>query len=135
MCRIAVVTAAVVTAQLSIGVTDQPQYPRLSCSRTLPARSLSRSPSSSPSPFTQYPSSPRSLVRDGQTSSHWPRLVVSRSTCPHFPPKPAREQLCNRYCSNKHTHLDVSTENLRMYQTTCMNQQNRDVKHVYLCWK
>ena len=38
-----------------------------------------------------------SLVRDGQTSPHTPRLVVSRSTCP------PREQLCNRSCSNK-TH-------------------------------
>jgi hypothetical protein len=68
------------------------------------ARSLSRSPSSPPPSFTQYPSPPRSLVRDGQTSPHGPRLVVSRSTCPpFFPPPPPREQLCNRYCSNKHT--------------------------------
>jgi len=36
--------------------------------------------------FTQYSSPPRSLVRDGQTSSHRPRLVVSRSTCPPFSP-------------------------------------------------
>ena len=49
---------------------------------------------SSPSPsFTQYPSPPRSLVRDGQTSSHRPRLVVSRSTCPPFPPPPTRTAL------------------------------------------
>ena len=47
--------------------------------------------------------SPRSLVGDGQTSSHRPRLVVSGSTCPPSSPPP-REQLCNRYCSNKHTH-------------------------------
>ena len=33
-------------------------------------------------------------MRDGQTSPHRPRLVVSRSTCPPlFPPHP-REQLC-----------------------------------------
>ena len=40
--------------------------------------------------FTQYPSPPRSLVRDGQTSSHRPLLVVSRSTCPPLstPPLP-----------------------------------------------
>jgi hypothetical protein len=43
-------------------------------------------------------------VRDGQTSPHRPRLVVSRSTCPPlFPPPPQREQLCTRSCSNKHT--------------------------------
>jgi hypothetical protein len=30
------------------------------------------------------PSPPRSLVRDGQTSPHRPRLVVSRSACPLF---------------------------------------------------
>jgi hypothetical protein len=39
--------------------------------------------------------SPRSLVRDGQTSSYWPRLVVSRSTCPPLstPPPPPRTAL------------------------------------------
>ena len=63
-----------------------------------------RVPHGSHPSFTQYPSSPRPLERDGQTSSHWPRLVVSRSTCPHLSPSPPpREQLCNRYCSNKHT--------------------------------
>ena len=45
-----------------------------------------------------------SLVRDGQTSPHRPRLVVSRSTCPPPSQPPPHEQLCNRYCSNKHTH-------------------------------
>ncbi len=60
---------------------------------TLPARSLSRSPSSSPPPFTQYPSPPRSLVRDGPTSSHWPRLVVSCSTCPPLSTPPPRTAL------------------------------------------
>jgi hypothetical protein len=34
------------------------------------------------------PSSPRSLVRDGQPSPHRPRLVVSRSTCPPISPPP-----------------------------------------------
>jgi hypothetical protein len=33
-------------------------------------------------------SPPRSLVRDGQTSPHRPRLVVSRSTCPPLSPSP-----------------------------------------------
>jgi hypothetical protein len=33
-------------------------------------------------------SSPRSLVRDGQTSPHRPRLVVSRSTCPPLSSSP-----------------------------------------------
>jgi hypothetical protein len=48
----------------------------------------------SPSSFTQYPSPPRSLVRDEQTSPHGPRLVVSRSTCPPlFPPSPLRKAL------------------------------------------
>ena len=46
------------------------------------ARSLSHSPSDPPPSFTQSPYPPRSLVRDGQTSPHRPRLVVSRSTCP-----------------------------------------------------
>jgi hypothetical protein len=67
------------------------------------ARSLSRSPSPPPPYFTQSPSPPRSLVRDGQTSPHRPRLVVSRSTCPPLS-LPPQKQLYNRYCSNKHTH-------------------------------
>jgi hypothetical protein len=45
-------------------------------------------PSSPPPPFTQSPSPPRSLVRDGQPSPYRPRLVVSRSTCPPISPTP-----------------------------------------------
>jgi hypothetical protein len=44
------------------------------------------SPSAPPPSHTQSPYPPRSLVRDGQTSPHRPRLVVSRSTCLHSPP-------------------------------------------------
>jgi hypothetical protein len=62
----------------SSSVEDQPQCPGLWHS----ARSLSHSPSAPPPSFTQSPYPPRSLVRDGQTSPHRPRLVVSRSTCP-----------------------------------------------------
>jgi hypothetical protein len=36
---------------------------------------------------------PRSLVCDGQTSPHRPRLVVSRSTCPPLSPPPTRTAL------------------------------------------
>jgi hypothetical protein len=49
---------------------------------------LSRSPSPPPPSFTQSPSAPRSLVRDGQTSPHRPRLVVYRSTCAPLSPYP-----------------------------------------------
>ena len=84
------------------GITDQLQCRGLWHSNSPSARSLSRSPSSSPPSFTQSPSSPRSLVRDGQTRPHRPRLVVSRSTCPPLSPSAQREQLYNRYCSNKH---------------------------------
>jgi hypothetical protein len=59
-----------------VPVTDQPQYRGLWHSSSSSARSLSRSPSSPPPSFTQSPSHPRSLVRDGQTSPHRPRLVV-----------------------------------------------------------
>jgi len=38
--------------------------------------------------FTQSPFPPRSLVREGQTSPHRPRLVVSHSTCPPLSPSP-----------------------------------------------
>jgi hypothetical protein len=86
------------------GITDQPQCRGLWRSSSPSARSLLRSPSSPPPSFTQSPSPPRSPVRDGHTSPHRPRLVVSRSTCPPLSFSPPREQLCNRYCSNKHAH-------------------------------
>ena len=44
--------------------------------------------------------------------THSPRLVVSLSTCLSSTiPVPPREQLCNRYCSNKHslTHKHTHT--------------------------
>ena len=59
---------------------DQPHCPGLWHSSNPNARSLSHSPSPPPPSFTQSPSPPRSLMRDGQTSPHRPRLVVSRST-------------------------------------------------------
>jgi hypothetical protein len=41
---------------------------------------------------SRVPSPPRSLVRDGQTSPHRPRLVVPPSTCPPmFPPPPTKD--------------------------------------------
>ena len=50
-----------------------------------------------------------SLVCDGQTSPHRPRLVVSRSTCPQISLPSPRKQLCTRSCSNnKHTHTAVT---------------------------
>jgi hypothetical protein len=52
------------------------------------ARSFTRSSSSCHPHFTQYPVPSRSLVRDGQTSSHMPRLVVSHSVCPSLSPSP-----------------------------------------------
>jgi hypothetical protein len=66
----------------------QAQHRRLWRSRTPNARSLSHSPSSPPPSFTQSPFPPRSLVRDGQTSPHRPRLVVSFSTCAPLSPSP-----------------------------------------------
>ena len=55
-----------------------------------------------------------------QTSPHRPRLVVSRSTCPHYPsPPPTRKQLCNRYCSNKLSHCPSSVH------TECHTSESR----------
>ena len=54
---------------------------------------------------------PRSLVRDGQTSPHRPRLVVSRSTCPPLSLSPPREQLLFRYCSNNNKHTGTAVIN------------------------
>jgi hypothetical protein len=70
-----------------------------------PPSILTRSSSSRHPPFTQYPFPSRSLVRDGQTSPHMPRLVVPHSTCPSLSPSRPRTQLYNRSCSNKHTLL------------------------------
>jgi hypothetical protein len=47
---------------------------------------------------------PRSLVRDGQTSPHRPRLVVSRSTCPPLSPSPhANSFIIGTTVINTHT--------------------------------
>jgi hypothetical protein len=68
------------------------------------ARSLSRSPSPPPPSFTQSHFPPRSLVRDGQTSPHRPRLVVSRSTCPPLSPSPhANSFILGTAVINTHT--------------------------------
>jgi hypothetical protein len=51
-----------------------------------PVQAPSRAPLLPPPPsFTQSPFPSRSLVRDGQTSPHRSRLVVSRSACPPLP--------------------------------------------------
>jgi hypothetical protein len=70
------------------GFEDQPQCRGMWHSGRPSERSLSRSPSPPPPSFTQSLSLPRSLVRDGQTSPHRPRLVVSHSTCPPLSPSP-----------------------------------------------
>jgi hypothetical protein len=55
-------------------------------------------------PFTQYPSPSRSLVRDGQTSPHKPRLVVPHSTCPSLSPfPPAHSFIIGPAVINTHT--------------------------------
>ena len=60
-----------------------PQGRGLLHSNSPSARSLSRFPFPPPPSFTQSPSPPRSLVRDGQTSPHSPRLVVSAAHVLH----------------------------------------------------
>jgi hypothetical protein len=97
----------------SSGVEDQPQCQGMWHSRRPSARSLSRYPSPPPPSFKQSPSPPRSLVRDGQTSPHRPRLVVSRSTCPPLSPSPRANSfiigtaLINTHTHNKHTLLPL----------------------------
>ena len=63
-----------------------------------------------------YRDPPRSLVRDERTHPHSPRFVVYHSTCRPLSSSPPREQLCNRSCSNKHTH-------------TCPNSESRKMRH------
>jgi hypothetical protein len=82
----------------SDGVEDQPQCRGLWHSIIIispSGRFLSRSPSPPPPSFTQSPSPPRSLVRDGQTSPHRSRLVCVSSLVAHvlhYPP-PTRTAL------------------------------------------
>ena len=57
------------------------------------ARSFTQSPSSRHPPFIQYPFPSRSLLRDGQTSQHMPRLVVPHITCPSLSPSPPAHSL------------------------------------------
>ena len=94
----------------SCGTTDQPRCRWLWHSSSPRARYLLRSPSSPPPSFTQSPSPPRSLVRDGQASPHRPRLVVSRSTCLHYPP-PAHTNsfVIGTAVINTHTHTHTHT--------------------------
>jgi hypothetical protein len=91
------------------GVEDQPQYPGLWHSGSSSARSFSCSPSSPPPSFTQYPSPPCSLVRDGPTSPLSGLGFSSLVAHILYYPPPPREKLCNRYCSNKHTHTSLFT--------------------------
>jgi hypothetical protein len=60
--------------------------------------------------MVKYNGGPLPVVRDGQTSPHRPRLVVSRSTCPPISPPPHANSFVlgtHRYCSNKHTQSCV----------------------------
>ena len=68
-------------------------------------------------PFTQYLFPLRSLVRDGQTSPHMPRLVVPHSTCPSLTPSPpAHSFITGPAVINTHTH---TTPPLRHCQSLC----------------
>ena len=82
----------------------QPQCPGLWHSSNPNTRSLSHSPSAPPPSFTQSPYPPRSLVRDGQTSPHRPRLVVSHSTCPPLSSPPHANSFVIGPAVIKHTH-------------------------------
>ena len=88
-------------------VAGQPQCPRLWHSSTPNARFLSHSPSAPPPPFTQSPYPPRSLVRDGQTHPHRPRLVVSHSTCPPLSSSPHAHSFVIGPAVIKHTHTHL----------------------------
>jgi hypothetical protein len=70
----------------------------------------------------------------GSHHPHRPRLVVSHSTCPPLSSSPPREQLCNRSCSNKHTHTAPSEwlESLRRsteVEHPVKTQGSTEVKH------
>jgi hypothetical protein len=68
-----------------------------------PMHAPSRAPLLLPLLLSQKsPSPPRSLVRDGQTSPHRPRLVVSRSTCPPLSPSPHANNFIGTAVINKH---------------------------------
>ena len=68
-------------------------------------------PSRTPPPsFTQSPYPPRSLVRDGQTHPHRPRLVVSHSTCPPLSSPPHAHSFVIGPAVIKHTHNHAAKE-------------------------
>jgi hypothetical protein len=56
---------------------------------------------------TQSPYPPRSLVRDGQTHPHRPRLVVSHSTCPPLSSSPHAHSFVIGPAVIKHTHTTI----------------------------
>ena len=70
--------------------------------------SFTRSSPSGRPPFTQYPSPSCSLVRDGQTHPHRPRLVVSHSTCPPPSSSPHAHSFVLGPAVIKHTRPSLS---------------------------
>ncbi len=92
---------------------------------------LTRSSPSRHPPFTQYPFPSRSLVRDGHTSPHMPRLVVPHSTCPSLSPSPPRTQVCDRSCSNKHTHSALTRRRRRQAAQSFYLPSLREARAVF----
>ena len=92
-------------------------------------------PGKTGAPCVKVPGSSGVPVRDERTHPHRPRLVVSHSTCPPLSSSPPREQLCNRSCSNKHTHGHT---HLRMMSGAWVglpaNPGSRRVLHTLFPW-
>jgi hypothetical protein len=76
-----------------------------------PVHAPSHAPLLLPLLLSHYPSPPRSLVRDGQTSPLRPQLVVSCSTCPQLSVRAAaagrsvRENLAARVSRSAHLRV------------------------------
>jgi hypothetical protein len=68
-------------------------------------------PGKTGAPCVKVPGSSRARVpgflTGPRTHPYRPRLVVSHSACRPLSSSPHREQLCNRSCSNKHTHTEA----------------------------
>jgi hypothetical protein len=76
-------------------------------------------------------SPPRSLVCDGQTSPHRPRLVVSRSTCPPISPPPPDDDVFYLFLQKQkigaelHIYLEEGTYHKRLFRGPNTNDMKK----------
>jgi hypothetical protein len=71
-------------------------------------------------------------VRDGQTSPHRPRFVVSRSTCPPLSPSPhANSVIIGTAVLNTHSNKTTTHANSFIIGTAVINKHTQSGRHCF----